>query len=389
MLKPAFRDAVFGPRSVRLDRNGCHSRAGGSRAGRWQFLSGGTMFDTQANIIQRLRNFTFIDRLDHLRWTSCLAVGVVLIKIFQILLNVVLGTILIIGILFFSYRLYVGDNVTNLEIFLSSVILTFLSVVCGGLLAKAQEGSANKEKIDAIAKQSSDKLANQSTHIFELEEYIKNILIEKNDDGGQIDNEDLSSIIQLLRTIRRNNTGLMQDWTGVASERVSNKIQELATAQNRGFDILSYRKSADDTSAESDLIALSQILDSLPPSARPMVRSRYEEKLVDQVEQNIENNATSSSAKGIIRAHINRPSPNFTSSGKINPYFGEIPTYMTAKLLSGPERMPKYEVKIGTGTVFDFSVHIKVLNKGEFLPEGDYEFEYELGHQGKLVGDQL
>lgn len=80
--------------------------------------------------------------------------------------------------------------------------------------------------------------------------------------------------------------------------------------------------------------------------------------------------------KGSLTLELTRPVKNFTVSGHFDPRMQSAPS-VKARLTQAPENIPSHRLRAGTGTTYDFNVHIKCEEQGEFLPAGSYTFEYE------------
>lgn len=78
--------------------------------------------------------------------------------------------------------------------------------------------------------------------------------------------------------------------------------------------------------------------------------------------------------EGFLIINLHRPIRNMTGSGYFNPYLKHKPT-ITASLKSSPIGLKKYKIKAGTGTNYDFNLHI-ISEYGESLPVGQYTLEY-------------
>ncbi|MCQ2352476.1 MAG: PIN-like domain-containing protein [Victivallaceae bacterium] len=92
----------------------------------------------------------------------------------------------------------------------------------------------------------------------------------------------------------------------------------------------------------------------------------------------LEHNVTKSSDmenSGIIKFSLKREKFKFTCSGHFAPHLSKVPL-LDVKLIQSPINLPKYSVHCGTGTQFDFNIHIKSWTYGVPLPAGEYTFEY-------------
>lgn len=79
--------------------------------------------------------------------------------------------------------------------------------------------------------------------------------------------------------------------------------------------------------------------------------------------------------EGQLTIHLVRPLYRFTGSGKLEPRMESAPL-LWAELVQAPDDAPPLGLASGTGTVFDFHVHLKSKVYGEILPTGDYVINY-------------
>ncbi|MBO1250471.1 DUF4935 domain-containing protein [Comamonas denitrificans] len=86
--------------------------------------------------------------------------------------------------------------------------------------------------------------------------------------------------------------------------------------------------------------------------------------------------STSTNNVGELSVILGRPVRNFTGSGHFSPQMAKPPR-LEVSLIKGPSGIPMYKLGGGTGTVFDFNLHIKATDNTELLPEGLYVFEYQ------------
>ncbi|WP_332734380.1 PIN domain-containing protein [Flavihumibacter sp.] len=85
---------------------------------------------------------------------------------------------------------------------------------------------------------------------------------------------------------------------------------------------------------------------------------------------------------GELVVRLRRPVRNFTGSGHFNPIMDGSPN-VSVDLISAPSELPSCSVGAGTGTNYDFNIHVRSDNKNELLPVGEYIFEYtaQLAHE--------
>lgn len=86
--------------------------------------------------------------------------------------------------------------------------------------------------------------------------------------------------------------------------------------------------------------------------------------------------STSTNNVGELSVMLGRPVRNFTGSGHFSPQMAKPPR-LEVSLVKGPPSIPMYKLGGGTGTVFDFNLHIKATDNTDLLPEGLYVFEYQ------------
>jgi hypothetical protein len=81
-------------------------------------------------------------------------------------------------------------------------------------------------------------------------------------------------------------------------------------------------------------------------------------------------------ASGQLVIELREPATMFTCSGRFEPQLNEIPD-LNIKLTKYPIALPEHFIRSGTGTNFDFNIHLKSKESGSFLPAGQYVFEYD------------
>lgn len=96
--------------------------------------------------------------------------------------------------------------------------------------------------------------------------------------------------------------------------------------------------------------------------------------LIDAAEQEVET-ATEGWQTGTLTLELVRGAYKFTCSGRFDPEMTGVPI-LEVKLLQAPASMPTHIVRGGTGTSFDFNIHVKSTKFGEMLPTGKYVFSY-------------
>jgi hypothetical protein len=79
---------------------------------------------------------------------------------------------------------------------------------------------------------------------------------------------------------------------------------------------------------------------------------------------------------GQLIVELLEPVYRFTCSGHFSPPLDEIPS-LRAKLVKSPNGTPNHSIRYGTGTTFDFNIHLKSTDFEVYLPTGQYVFEYD------------
>lgn len=103
---------------------------------------------------------------------------------------------------------------------------------------------------------------------------------------------------------------------------------------------------------------------------------RFEMEIAVQLNEQKINECTDSKNTGTLDLQLRRPVWNFTVSGHFDPHMQNVPL-LNVRLISAPDAMPKYKMRAGTGTVYDFNVHVMSEEHGVRLPLGPYSFAYE------------
>lgn len=118
---------------------------------------------------------------------------------------------------------------------------------------------------------------------------------------------------------------------------------------------------------------VSDAVNEIRDLAKVRTRSAQLVQLVSQ-EAELEDNETWQ--RGTLVVRLLRPSYKFTCSGGFEPHMLKVPD-LTVALKKHPEGMPEFIVRHGTGTTYDFNIHVKSIDFGETLPAGEYTFFYD------------
>lgn len=126
--------------------------------------------------------------------------------------------------------------------------------------------------------------------------------------------------------------------------------------------------STEKTGKKANLEAVAEI--------REIATQRFRETPLARVLEQNEINSNTEKAHGQLIVEVLEPTYKFTCSGHFNPRLSDVP-YLTVKLVKTPSGIPNYSIRSGTGTAFDFHVHLKSTDFGTYLPVGQYTFEFE------------
>lgn len=91
---------------------------------------------------------------------------------------------------------------------------------------------------------------------------------------------------------------------------------------------------------------------------------------------------------GYLHIDVKRPVRNITGTGQLEPNMSDIPA-LTVGVVECPSGAPTIHLTAGTGTVFDFNVHVRASDSGTFLPVGQYVVRYSANCSGISVGQRV
>ncbi|MEO0883227.1 MAG: hypothetical protein AAFY34_10895 [Pseudomonadota bacterium] len=239
------------------------------------------------------------------------------------LFHVTLTVFLLMGLLGYVWKWANGNPPVGVESFLASVIITSLSWTLSSYIAstsaRSKAQSAEQDRIDSIAEQASKKLSHQSTHLFAIEQHINEVLLDKYYDDGQLDRTDIVSLVQMIQIVRRNNTGLEEDWCGVASKDLSKTIRDRLIDLEQDFN-LSPAERADKI---RERLATKDV-GGLPISSIPATRVDQKPKVIRYKEVEILSRSDSQ-LQGIVRVSTRRPTDYLTIPVSISPPLNKLP----------------------------------------------------------------
>jgi len=167
-----------------------------------------------------------------------------------------------------------------------------------------------------------------------------------------------------------------EDWWEKGSGKTVGPLYDLLKEfyQETGQPLLLYKTarfleySSEKTGKTANLEAVAEI--------RDVAYQRYRETPLARV---LEQNDTINNANkvvGQLLVEVVEPAYKFNCSGHFTPRLNDIPNLRVA-LIKAPNGIPNYSIRFGTGTTFDFHVHLKSTDFGTYLPIGQYTFEYE------------
>ncbi|ATI57077.1 MAG: PIN domain-containing protein [Sphingomonas sp.] len=107
-------------------------------------------------------------------------------------------------------------------------------------------------------------------------------------------------------------------------------------------------------------------------------RGRLQAPAVSLIEQ-VALVARSDENRGTLEIELLREVRMATASGRLEPRMAGVPD-VAATVTSAPSGCPRLDVRGATGTLFDFNVHLKPLEREALLPVGRYLIEYGCTH---------
>lgn len=154
-------------------------------------------------------------------------------------------------------------------------------------------------------------------------------------------------------------TGLHYELQKEVYEASGNRL--LAYRTDRFFSFYEEIKGQSNESAAAEISAL--------------VKARAAANPLVQAISQLEATSTSEWNEGALSVELYRPAYAFTCSGHFKPNLQSVPS-VRARLIEHPDGLPQHIVRSGTGTTFDFNIHLKSTVNEEYLPAGEYVFEY-------------
>lgn len=167
-----------------------------------------------------------------------------------------------------------------------------------------------------------------------------------------------------------------EDWWEKASGKTVGPLYELLKEffEETGQRFLLYRtdRFLEYSSETSGKAANTEAVEEI----REFVRQRSRKvQLVSHINQEEEISEVDMSI-GTLSVTLSEPAYKFTCSGRFEPEMSGVPI-LEARLVKSPADTPNHFVRCGTGTKFDFNIHMKSTDYGAMLPAGQYQFEYE------------
>lgn len=170
---------------------------------------------------------------------------------------------------------------------------------------------------------------------------------------------------------------LKEDWWERASGKTIGPRQELLKEyfEATGRRLLFYQTDRFLEFA-SDRIGSTDVAEAVEEIRDVARRRTRNPQLVEFIEQDWEWEEGETWQRGTLVVRLLRPAFNFTCSGRLEPHMLKIPD-LTVALKIFPEGMPEHVVRFGTGTTYDFNIHVKSTDYGDYLPIGEYRFFYD------------
>lgn len=167
-----------------------------------------------------------------------------------------------------------------------------------------------------------------------------------------------------------------EDWWEKGSGKTVGPLYELLKEfhEETGQSFLLYKTarflqySIEKSGKKANTAAVAEIMDV----ARQRQRETPLAKIIEQ--KQFTNN--SSNASGQIVVQLMEPAKMFTTSGRFEPQLNDTPNLKVA-LIKAPDDSPSYIIRSGTGTNFDFNIHLKSTESNARFPIGIYTFSYD------------
>ena len=299
------------------------------------------------------------------------------------------------GILVFLLLLLIAflGSFSNAQAGIVSVISSLITLIIAGIttliswiISKNQTLTTNREhasdKIDTVAKQSHEKILNLSKQLFGIQTFIEETKrlasLEKDaTSAASVLVHRLDGISHNLSQLRTSNDTFCSDWTGVVTDEAKQQMEKLQTDQQKVFDELAELQGGSGTvhspqSIYSALSHLSKSAESLPHAVRPDVKVP-----AVTVSHKPDSGNDEHFQEGSLIIVLHRPVPLATGSATFSPAMVTPPSvYAKLDYRRLPLGCPPVYVSAGTGTDYDFNVHIKSKVYGHLLPVGKYFVRY-------------
>jgi hypothetical protein len=313
----------------------------------------------------------------------------------RIVRDLLVGSLVIFALGGASYCLYIvatAQALTSRDTLLLSVLLTLLSVFASWTVSRHYAIFSSRENatemIDTVASQSSEKILNLSNQLLLLKDFLEGILEVADSEynihaANSAFRHRVTAAAHMIELLRSSNDTFTSDWIGVCSEQTKIEIEDLKRLQRQMIQDYAIVKGAhaettadESTDAGSEHLreALQRIEETqskLPVAVAPELPK------VPAVSAHQEwDVATTEKQQGRLILSILRPVFNATGSGKLYPNMSTVPTIFAKLLEAPPGTSMKLAVHGGTGTAFDFHVHLKSNEYGTRLIPGRYLVEY-------------
>lgn len=165
-----------------------------------------------------------------------------------------------------------------------------------------------------------------------------------------------------------------EDWWEKASGQTTGPLYELIKEfyEETGQRLLFYRTdrflefSTENSGKKANTDAVEEIRNVARLRDTPIVKVLSQDTHISET----------GSASGTLKIELLEAVYSFTCSGHFVPELPEVPE-LRVRLVTFPVGKPHHIIRSGTGTTFDFNIHLKSTTFGLSFPVGVYVFEYE------------
>lgn len=262
---------------------------------------------------------------------------------------------------------------TNLYAFLLTGLSALVSWFLSAYYSQIDGQQKAQNSIDRIGERSAEKVLNQSKQIFDIETYLREEMGADVDSASSRVDLVLDSTQRQLAIVRSSNDLYVNDWLGVLSDEVRERIKAEVAKQREQFS-KAEQVWASATSSEELLNELRKEPGPFAPSAPR--KSHYEDQVVFLREQS-EHKQTSDEVSGTAIIDIVARVSLATAVCRFDPPLSVRPRTMEAQLVSGPCANGDVRIKASIHpNLKNFPIHINPTGEWSYLPPGEYRVHY-------------